>query len=242
LGFPNQAQQTILDARKLAEQIKHPLSSCYVFGRSNFLFASSGDYDALRDHASRLFQISQRYGFKNFEFASVFFDTWAKVMSRKSSGMAIDKMWRVLEAYLATGTILNRTAFLVLFAGACAKNGQLERGLAALNESFELAEKTGELWYQAEAFRVKGELLSHAESNLDEAENSFLAAQQIAGQQGARMLELRADVSLCHLWNEQGKGGQGRELLTQIYDTFTEGFDTVDLLNASALMERRVTY
>ncbi len=243
LGFPSQAQQTILDARKLAEQIKHPLSSCYVFGRSNFLFASNRDFDALLDQSPRLFRVSQRYGFKNFEFASVFFENWAKVMSGMSSGMVIDKMWRMLDAYIATGTVLNRTAFLVLFAEACAKNGQLERGLNALNESIELAGKTGELWYQAEAFRMKGELLTrYNKVNLDEAENCFLTAQRIASQQAARMLELRTDVSLYHLWDGQGKGKQGRELLTQIYNTFTEGFDTSDLLNARTLMDRRVMY
>lgn len=237
LGFPEQAHKTSLEARKLAEQIKHPLSSCYAFGRSNFLYAGTKDIDALLDQSARLFHVSQRYGFKPFEFASVFFDNWGNVMSGISSGRMIDKMWRMLDAYYATGTVLNRTAFLVLFAEACGKTGQFERGLDALKESIELAERTGELWYQAEAFRMKGELWAQHEANTEEAESCYLKAQQIASQQGARILELRADVSLFRLWDKQGKRRkQGRELLARIYNKFTEGFDTLDLRRAKLLL------
>jgi len=242
LGFSSQARQASLEAFKLAGQIKHPLSSCYAFGRSNFLFAVSKDINALADQAPRLFRIAQRYGFKNFELASVFFENWAKIMKGKSSGMMIGKMQRMLDAYKATGTILNRSAFLTLFAEACGKTCQFERGLDALIESIELAEKTGELWYQAEAYRVKGELLAQHPGKEEEAESCFLTAREIAKKQTARMLELKATVSLCHLWDKRGKGQEGRVFLAQIFSTFTEGFDAPDLIKAKELTATRTTH
>ncbi len=237
LGFPEQAKKCSLEARELAEQVKHPLTSCYAFGRSGFLYLGIGDTEAVLDQSSRLLRVAQKYGFKNFEYPAVLFENWANVQSGRSTGKAIEKMYQVINAYHAAGTILNRTSFLVLIAQACAKIGQIERGLDALKESINLAEKTGELWYQAEAYREKGELLLQQEINIRDAENCFLTAHQIARQQGAKMLELRAAVSLCQLWQQQGKVEDGQEMLAQIYNTFTEGFDTPDLINAKALLD-----
>ena len=237
LGFPSQADRYSMEARELAEGIKHPMTSCYAISRSCWLAASKGDLVQLRDQSAKLFHITQRYGFKNFEFAAVFFENWANVQSGKSASKAIDKMQRMIEAYHATGTVLNRTAFLVLFGQACGKTEQIERGLQAVDESIELAEKTGELWYQAEAYRVKGELLARQNADLNEAENCFLKSRKVASQQGAKIFELRAALSLCQLWQRQGKGENGREILAQIYDTFTEGFATPDLHAAKALLD-----
>jgi predicted ATPase/DNA-binding SARP family transcriptional activator len=237
LGFPDQANQYSMEARELAEGIKHPMTSCYAASRSCWLAAYKGDIAALQDQSEKLYRITQRYGFKNFEFAAVFFENWADVQSGISAGKRIEKMHQLIDAYHATGTVLNRTGFQALFGQACGKAGQFERGLQAVNESIALAEKTRELWYQADAFRVKGELLVQHKADPSEAENCFLTACQIASQQGAKMLELRAAVSLCQLRQQQGKGEDGREILARIYNTFTEGFDTPDLMGAKALLD-----
>jgi predicted ATPase len=176
---------------------------------------------------------------KNFEFAAVFFENWANVQRGMAAGKTVEKMNKMIEVYYATGTVLNRTAFLVLFAQACGKIGLIERGLQAVNESIELAKKTGELWYQAEAYRVKGELLVHQNADPSEAENCFLVSRKIASQQGAKTFELRATVSLCQLWQRQGTWEDGRDILAQIYDSFTDGFDTPDLQAAKALLNSR---
>jgi DNA-binding SARP family transcriptional activator/predicted ATPase len=237
LGFPIQADQYSMEARELAEAIKHPMTSCYAISRSCWLAASKADLEQLHDQSEKLYRITQRYGFKNFEFAAVFFENWAQVQSGMSATGRLEKMYRLIEAYHATGTVLNRTAFLVLFGLACAKAGQIKRGLVAVNNSIGLAEKTGELWYQAEAYRVKGELLARHETDISKAENCFLTAHQIANQQGAKMLELRAVVSLYKLRQRRYRGKDGREILAKIYNSFTEGFDTPDLQTAKALLD-----
>ena len=237
LGFPNQADRYSMEARELAEGIKHPMTSCYAISRSCWLAAHKGDIKVMRKQVEKLYRITQRYGFKNFEFAAVFFENWANVQSGTTAGKAIDKMQRMIEAYHATGTILNRTAFLVLFSQVCGNAGQIERGLEAVNESIELAGKTGELWYQAETYRVKGELLINQNADSGIVEDCFLMSRRIASQQGARIFKLRAAKSLCQLWQQQGKDEEGRESLAQIYNSFTEGFDTPDLQTAKVLLD-----
>jgi hypothetical protein len=109
-------------------------------------------------------------------------------------------------------------------------------GLAALTEALNLVATTGPLFCHAELFRLKGELLlKRNESN--QAEASFREAIHVASIQHAKLLELRATVSLAQLWRDQGKLQQARELLAPVYGWFTEGFDTFDLKEAKALLD-----
>lgn len=235
LGYPEQADHARLEALELAAKIKHPMTSCYALARSCWLSITEGNNETLQDQSRKLYQVTQKYGFKVFEFASMVFDTWAKMQNGMISRTKIEQMHRAVENYGATGTLLNRASFLVLFGRACGLTGDIKRGLQAVNESIELAENTGELWYQAEAFREKGRLLVQQNNDLDKAEDCFQTACQIARQQNARLLELRALVSLYQLWQQRGKE-HGREALAQIYNMFTEGFDTPDLRAAKTLL------
>jgi predicted ATPase len=106
-----------------------------------------------------------------------------------------------------------------------------------LAEALRLVDDTEERWYQAELYRLKGELLlglstaPHAE-----AAACFQQALTVARHQQAKSWELRTAMSLGRLWQRQGKRAEARELLAPIYDWFTEGFDTVDLQDAKALL------
>jgi len=76
-----------------------------------------------------------------------------------------------------------------------------------------------------------------ASSVQKEAEECFRKAIEIARQQQAKSLELRAVMSLSRLWQQQGKREEARQMLAEIYGWFTEGFDTTDLQEAKALLE-----
>lgn len=238
LGFPEQADRSRLEALELAEKVKHPLTLCYALARSCWLNITMGDIEMLQDQTRKLNLLTQNYGFKTFEFASIVFDSWVHIQSGKADIENIDQMYEAIENYSATGTILNRSSFLVLFSRACGQTGILDRGLNEINQSIQLAEKTGELWYQAEAFREKGKLFLQQGFDIQNAEDSFINACQIAKKQGAIMLELRATVDLCQLWQRQGKDAVGRESLTQVYAMFTEGFETKDLKEAKAILAK----
>jgi adenylate cyclase len=120
--------------------------------------------------------------------------------------------------------------------------GHFEDGLATLDDALTLAERTGERLWQAELYRVRGELLlaqsTAASTAADpQAESCFQQAIEVARRQQARSWELRATNSLCRLWQRQGKTTEARQRLSEIYGWFTEGFETGDLTEAKALLE-----
>jgi predicted ATPase len=115
--------------------------------------------------------------------------------------------------------------------------GQIDEGLTALTEALATAHKTGECWWEAELYRLKGELLLRRASPTEEVEACFRQALTGAQHQQAKSLELRAALSLARLWQRQGKRATAHALLAPIYGWFIEGFDTADLQEAKALLE-----
>ena len=114
-------------------------------------------------------------------------------------------------------------------------HGAPEAGLTALAGAVKLVEVTEEQWWEAEVYRLQGELLLQLPlSDVDQAEAAFLRALDLARHQQAKALELRAALSLARLWQGQGQRAAARQLLAESYGWFTEGFDTADPQEAKA--------
>jgi len=123
-------------------------------------------------------------------------------------------------------------------ARAYAEVGNFYDAQRCIGEAITAAETTGERWFEAEVHRIAGEIaLKSPEPDAAKAEAYFERALAIARQQQAKSWELRAATSLARLWRDQGKPQQARELLAPVYGWFTEGFDTLDLKEAKALLE-----
>jgi predicted ATPase len=149
----------------------------------------------------------------------------------------------------AAGAQTTGTHHLTLLAEAHQAVGQPAAGLRVLDEALALVEQTEERFWEAEIYRLKGALLLEVEGTAlslgavqgrqgaDSPEGCFLTAIEIARRQAGKSLELRATVSLARLWQQQGKKGQARYMLAEIYGWFTEGFDTIDLRQAQALLQ-----
>src|SRR5262249_61978620 len=142
----------------------------------------------------------------------------------------------------AMGHESGRSSLLALLAATYGKAGQAEEGLNTLAEALAVVDKTGERFYEAEVYRLKGELTLQnkapgPQATVEEAEAGFLKALEIARKQQAKSLELRAAMSLSRLWQQQGRRQEAHELLAEIYGWFTEGFDTKDLQEAKALLD-----
>ena len=163
---------------------------------------------------------------------------WAQVaQGQHEEGLA--QMHDGLATLRATGAALRLPYYLALLAEACGRTGQASAGLTLLAEALAQAHTTGESWTAAELHRLKGELLLLVSAdNHTEAERWFHQALAIARRQQAKALELRAAMSLSRLWQQQGKRAEARELLASIYGWFTEGFDTADLQEAKALLDK----
>jgi predicted ATPase len=170
-----------------------------------------------------------------------------------------------LAALRAAGTELLRPYYLALLAEAYGLSGQIDAGLEALEEAIVAADQHSERFYEAELHRLRGELLlqkyaatgftppsteMHTGHAVDarrgpwallqiEADVCFQRALDLARRQGAMSLELRAAMSRHRLWNQRGNGAETRHLLAQVYDRFTEGFETVDLREAREFLEGR---
>jgi predicted ATPase len=147
-------------------------------------------------------------------------------------------MYQGLAAEQAMGSRIARSDFLALLGEAHGQSGQAETGLRLLAEALAHVDHTGERNCEAEVYRIKGEiLLQQAVPDAPQAEECFQQALAVARRQQARSWELRAAMSLSRLWQQQGKRTEARELLAPIYAWFTEGFDTLDLQEARALLD-----
>jgi predicted ATPase len=146
-------------------------------------------------------------------------------------------MRRGIAAATNTGVRAYGAFFLGLVAEALALAGEIEDGLADLDQALARSALSGERWWDAELHRLRGDLLYRlSRPDFDHAESSFRAALSIAREQGTKGFELRAATSLARLLRNVGRREEARQLLAPIYGWFTEGFDFADLKEAKALL------
>jgi predicted ATPase len=149
----------------------------------------------------------------------------------------IEQIIRGLGCYEAIGSRIYGPDVRAMLARAYGKARQPQHGLRVIAEALALTEQTGERCYEAESYRIKGELLLMQEDE-PEAEACFQQAIEVARRQQAKSWELRAAMSMARLWwQKQRKRKEAHKLLADVYNWFTEGFDTRDLKDAKALLE-----
>jgi class 3 adenylate cyclase/predicted ATPase len=253
LGYPDQALKNSPEVLTLAQEVAHPFSQAFalLYAARLQLFLREGQ--TVKGLAEAAIALSQEQGFPLLLAMGTTLRGWA-LAGQGQGEEGIAQMRQGLAAYRVTGAELWRLDFLALLAEAYGRAEQPEEGLNALTEALALVDKTGERLYEAELYRLKGQLtlqkLSVASSQLSvpnpqspipnpqtEAEACFLKAIEIARWQQAKSLELRATMSLARLWQQQGKQKDARQMLAEIYGWFTEGFDTRDLQEAKALLD-----
>ena len=138
----------------------------------------------------------------------------------------------------SAGANLYEPMHLQYLARAYAELGQLDDAWRCIDDAIEKVERSKEKWCEAEVHRIAGEIaLRSLTPDQEKAKVSFERALAIARQQQAKSWELRAAMSMARLWHDQGKPQEARELLAPVYGWFTEGFDTLDLKEAKALLD-----
>ena len=185
--------------------------------------------------------LSTEQGFPNWLAWGTMLRGWA-LTEQERGEEGIVQLRQGLVAYRATGAETSRPYLLALLAEAYEKAGRVEEALSSLAEALAAADNNGDHWYEAELYRLKGTLTLQSKvqglkSKVQEAEECFLKAIDIARNQQAKSLELRAATSLARLWHQQSKRAEAHELLSEVYNWFTEGFDTKDLQEAKALLD-----
>jgi len=202
-------------------------------GIGTFPLALAGDNLALEERVNELVAVAAEHSFF-YSAVGTILRGWAMVRNGDvTEGMALLRSGSA--AYHATGQEAWMPFFVLLQAAAYEMAGQIEEGLTLLEEAFQIVERTGERWLEAELHRQKGQQLLQ-QGHSEAAEEQYRKALRIAVEQEAKLWELRAAVSLARLRRDQGRPAEARDLLAPVYGWFTEGFDTQDLKEAEALL------
>jgi class 3 adenylate cyclase/tetratricopeptide (TPR) repeat protein len=253
LGYPDQALERVQEALALARKLAHPFSLAYAMDAVAAVHLVRGEGQAAQEWAEVVMTLSIEQGFPYWLAFGSFRRGLALVLQGQGEeGIAL--MQQGLAAQRATGMEMARTGFLTMLAAAYGRVGLVEEGLAVVVEALTVVDNTGERVSEAGLYVLKGwftlQKLSVAGGQLSvpnpqsatpnpqaKAEEYFLKAIEIARRQQAKLLELRAVMSLSRLWQQQGKKAEAHRMLSEIYNWFTEGFDTKDLQEAKALLE-----
>jgi adenylate cyclase len=239
-GYPDQALQQSQRALDLARFLGHNYSIVYALHLGASLHRLRRDPTACRVRVEEMLPLARELGTPQLVAWGTILQGWVlTVQGEVAEGLA--HIQEGLHARQARGMELTRPMYLALLAEAYGRHGQPEEGLRGLAEALRLVEKNDERYFESELYRLEGELRYQAAGAwlvMDVTpEASFYRALDVARQQQAKSLELRAATSLARLWQSQGKRREAYNLLAPVYDWFTEGFDTADLQAAKALLE-----
>jgi class 3 adenylate cyclase/predicted ATPase len=237
LGYPDEALRRGNEAIALAQGLSHPHTLAFAGHMFGILRQLRREPDAAQQTAEGVIALSVEQGFS-------FWLAWATdarggaLIEQGRGEEGIAQIQEALAAIDATGSGLTRPWNLCLLAKGYAETNGLDDGLGALAEALAVADEHEDRFYAAEIHRVKGDLLLRQDaSNFTKAEGCFRRAIEIARTQSAKSWELRATVSLARLLKSQGRDQEARTMLAEIYNWFTEGFDTADLKDAKALLD-----
>jgi predicted ATPase len=255
LGYPDQALARAEEGLALARGLSHLHSLAHAEFFVGFVHQHRREASAAREHAEAVIALSAEQGF-------ALWSAWATTL--RGSAMSqqghreegVTQIQNGLAMSLAAGIKLSRPDFLCIMAEEQMEAGRLDDGRRALTEALAIIDEYENRLCEAEAYRLKGESLlkqGHAErsrtgqaslraplgadaSNAAEARSCFERAIGIARKQSAKSWELRATTSLARLLAKQGQTDDARTMLAEIYNWFTEGFDTKDLQEAEQLL------
>ena len=236
LGYPDQAMERCHEALTLGQKLSHPFSMAFALSFSAWLHQFRRQWQTVQKQAEATFTISTDQAFPFWLGWGMILRGWA-LIEQGQGEEGIVQIRRGLVDWRATGSELGLPYFLSLLAEAYLKMGQVEEGFSIILEALAAANDSGERWYEAELYRLKGELLRQEMKTEAEAAECFQQAIEKARHQEAKSLELRAVMSLSRLWHDQGKQKEARQMIQDIYGWFTEGFDTGDLKEAKILLE-----
>ena len=238
LGYPDRSAENRRLALAIAEKLGRPFTLCWALCYVSWGHQFGRDREKTQTTAARALTLGAEKGFPGLNAWAKVLDGWALAESGQSE-QGMTAIHQGLEDLRPQGALSDRNGLLPLLAEASGRTGRPDEGLKALAEAQEFADATGETFFIAELYRLKGELLlQHDPTAAKDGEAWFHQALVVVRRQQARSLELRAAMSLARLWSRQGQTHAARELAAAVYATFTEGFQTHDLQTARAWLEQ----
>ena len=236
IGYPDRALERSLEAIQRAEALAHPYSMALAFNYAAILHQFRRETESAFEKAEAAISICRENKFAYYIGWAMIIKGWS--LAKQDDEKGVNEIKQGLKMLRDTGAKRSLPYYLCLLAETHGNGGRTQKGLQIISEGIVAAEEMEERWWEAELYRVKGDLmLQQSEANEEQAENHFRRALEVARKQQSQSLELRAANSLARLWKHQGKDGQARQLLFKIYDQLNEGFDTPDLREAQNLLQ-----
>jgi predicted ATPase len=239
LGYPDQAQEYMRRALKLARKLDIPSELTHALTQASVVAAFRWDFEAARERNDALIRVTTEKGVVLFRAWGTIARGWI-LAEQGQFEEGTEQIRRGLEEAAAAGSWLSRPFAQGMLAVALAKSGKIEEGLEYADQATSTSDRTGDHETEAELHRIRGELLlaQGAADAQATAEESFWRAIAVARRQDAKSWELRATLSLSRLLRDRGRIEEARKLLADVYGWFREGFDSRDLEDARTLLER----
>jgi predicted ATPase/DNA-binding winged helix-turn-helix (wHTH) protein len=238
LGYPQQSMVMAAEAVQEADDLNRPFTFCYVLNSGVVVALEAGDWQKAEELIQRLSTIASKHEFLTYARASVGWQGRLAV-SRGDLSRGIELLQTALAALHEDGYELYRPPLSLTLAEGLAKAGQRELAYSTICEAVGWAETRGRVLDVIDLLRVKGEIIaSMSQKDTSEGEACLVQSLQLARQRGLLSLELRVGISLARLWADRAQQDKALELLDPIFDRFSEGFQTRDLVAAANLLQQ----
>jgi len=237
LGYPEAALAGAEQALSEAREIGHAGALMHAITNICLTQVISGNYAIAQALSDEQIGLAEEKGSVYWKTSGMLRRAGVLALTGKASD-AVGIFTAAIPVWRSTGSRLYFPVWLSLLARAYGELGQFNQAWSHIGEAITAVETTKEKWYEADVHRITGEIaLMSPERDLAKGEACFERALEVARAQQAKSWELRAATSMARLWRDQGKPQQARELLAPVYGWFTEGFDTLDLKQAKALLD-----
>ncbi len=235
LGYPDAARDSLRLAEQFAQKHNRPFDQVFTMAYLAMLQEWSADFAAFRLCAQATLTLTSESHANYYQAWSAillhFADAWQQPTVENRANLRT-----AIHALTSTGARVRLPYYFSLLARVQIKAEQWSAADDALTQAFAASQQNNEHWWDAELWRLRGELCRQQQAEGSEVERTYQQALAIAQAQQAKSLELRAALSLAIFWQSRDRLTEAKQLLTPIYGWFTEGFDTIDLQNARAFL------
>jgi len=237
LGSPAAALADTAQALKDARESDHAATMMYALSHTSLTLIHCGRYEAASELIDELVGLADQKRTLFWRAYGMLLRGWFFAVIGQASN-AVEMLTAGMTAIRSTGATAYAPWYLSNLASAHAELGQFDEAWRCINEALAAADSTQEMWCAADVHRIAGEIaLMSLRPDLAKGEAHLKRALSVAREQQAKSFELQAAVSLARLWRDQGKRAEARDLVAPIFGRFTEGFDTLGLKRAKALIE-----
>ena len=238
LGYPHQAMVMAAEAVQEAADLNQPFTFCYVLNSGVVVALETGDWQRAEELIHRLSTIATKHQLLTYGRASVGWQGRLAV-SRGEPSRGVKFLRLALAALHKDGYELYRPQLSVTLAEGLSETGERELAYSTICEACTWAETRGHILSFIDLLRVKGEILaSMSPQDASEGEACLLQSLQLARERGLLSYELRTGISLARFWADRARRDKALDLLDPIFNRFSEGFQTRDLLAAANLLQQ----